>query len=207
MVLWCCGAVLASLGLLSRAPAGGGNLQGFFARPAKNEDGSTNMMKWECGIPGKEGTNWEGAVWRAWRWSGGVARPFAHPACRCRRRRVSSEHGVSRRVPVQAAQVQVRAAALPPECVPLWCACELAEPAMLFGVAFRLSSCTHGRSGAVAAGTVCLSILNEEEDWRPAITVKQVLMGIQDLLDNPNPNSPAQREAFELYVYVPLPTF
>jgi ubiquitin-conjugating enzyme E2 I len=44
--------------------------------------------------------------------------------------------------------------------------------------------------------------LNEEEDWRPAITVKQVLIGIQDLLDNPNPNSPAQREAFELYVYV-----
>ena len=24
------------------------------------------------------------------------------------------------------------------------------------------------------SGAVCLSILNEEEDWRPAITVKQV---------------------------------
>jgi len=44
------------------------------------------------------------------------------------------------------------------------------------------------------------SILNEEEDWRPAITIKQMLMGIQDLLDTPNPNSPAQSEAYQLYV-------
>ncbi len=29
------------------------------------------------------------------------------------------------------------------------------------------------------SGTVCLSILNEEEDWRPAITLKQILLGIQ----------------------------
>jgi ubiquitin-conjugating enzyme E2 I len=29
------------------------------------------------------------------------------------------------------------------------------------------------------SGTVCLSILNEDEDWRAAITVKQVLIGIQ----------------------------
>jgi len=50
------------------------------------------------------------------------------------------------------------------------------------------------------SGTVCLSILNEEEDWKPSITVKQILLGIQDLLDNPNPNSPAQAEAYTLYV-------
>ncbi|KAF5836594.1 ubiquitin-conjugating enzyme/RWD-like protein [Dunaliella salina] len=46
------------------------------------------------------------------------------------------------------------------------------------------------------SGTVCLSILNEEEAWRPSITVKQLLLGIQELLDNPNPNSPAQSEAY-----------
>jgi ubiquitin-conjugating enzyme E2 I len=45
-----------------------------------------------------------------------------------------------------------------------------------------------------------LSILNEEEGWRPAITLKQVLVGIQDLLDDPNPNSPAQSEAYHLYM-------
>ena len=32
------------------------------------------------------------------------------------------------------------------------------------------------------SGTICLSILNEEEGWRPAISVKQILLGIQDLL-------------------------
>ena len=29
------------------------------------------------------------------------------------------------------------------------------------------------------SGTVCLSILNEDEGWRPSITVKQILLGIQ----------------------------
>ena len=50
------------------------------------------------------------------------------------------------------------------------------------------------------SGTVRLSILNEEEGWRPAITVKQMLLGIQDLLDTPNPNSPAQSEAYNLFI-------
>ena len=76
------------------------------------------------------------------------------------------------------------------------------------------------------SGTVCLSILNEvrppdagrasprrllvadprlasprpsrskDEGWVPSITVKQILMGIQDLLTDPNPNSPAQTDAY-----------
>ena len=50
------------------------------------------------------------------------------------------------------------------------------------------------------SGTVCLSILNEDEDWRAAITVRQVLLGIQDLLNNPNPNSPAQAEAYHMFI-------
>jgi hypothetical protein len=49
------------------------------------------------------------------------------------------------------------------------------------------------------SGTVCLSILNEDEAWKPAITIKQILLGIQDLLDDPNPDSPAQAEAFNLF--------
>lgn len=49
------------------------------------------------------------------------------------------------------------------------------------------------------SGTVCLSILNDEEGWRPAITIKQVLLGIQELLDTPNPESPAQSEAYNLF--------
>ncbi|KAG9298502.1 hypothetical protein G9A89_016499 [Geosiphon pyriformis] len=49
------------------------------------------------------------------------------------------------------------------------------------------------------SGTVCLSILNEEEAWKPAITIKQILLGIQDLLNDPNPDSPAQSDAYMLY--------
>jgi len=49
------------------------------------------------------------------------------------------------------------------------------------------------------SGTVCLSILNEDEEWKPSITIKQILLGIQDLLDNPNPSSPAQAEPYMLY--------
>ena len=50
------------------------------------------------------------------------------------------------------------------------------------------------------SGTVCLSILNDEEDWKPHITVKQILLGIQKLLkDEPNIESPAQQEPLTLY--------
>ncbi|CAL6277534.1 unnamed protein product [Bathycoccus prasinos] len=40
------------------------------------------------------------------------------------------------------------------------------------------------------SGTVCLSILNEEENWSPSIT---------DLLKTPNPLSPAQSPAYVMY--------
>ena len=50
------------------------------------------------------------------------------------------------------------------------------------------------------SGTVCLSILNDEEDWKPNITVKTILLGIQKLLkDEPNIESPAQQDPLSLY--------
>lgn len=70
------------------------------------------------------------------------------------------------------------------------------------------------------SGTVCLSILSEDKAWVPTITVKQILLGVQDLLvrahcpdapsfpscfdvpslaqDSPNLEDPAQREPFDL---------
>ncbi|XP_047071188.1 SUMO-conjugating enzyme SCE1-like [Lolium rigidum] len=48
-----------------------------------------------------------------------------------------------------------------------------------------------------STGAVCLSILSS--GWKPSITVKQVLVGIQELLDDPNPNSAAQGFCNELY--------
>ena len=42
--------------------------------------------------------------------------------------------------------------------------------------------------------------MSEDKDWKPSLTVKQILMGIQDLLTEPNIKDPAQDEAFRLYV-------
>ena len=54
------------------------------------------------------------------------------------------------------------------------------------------------------SGTVCLSILNEDEQWRPSITVKHILMGIQELLDTPNEKSPAQSDAYVIFTQRPV---
>lgn len=43
------------------------------------------------------------------------------------------------------------------------------------------------------SGRVCLSILSS--DWKPSITLKQILLGVQELLDNPNNDDPAQSQA------------
>ncbi|WFD20675.1 SUMO conjugating enzyme Hus5 [Malassezia caprae] len=39
----------------------------------------------------------------------------------------------------------------------------------------------------------------EEKSWKPAITIKQILLGVQDLLNDPNPGDPAQADAFHLF--------
>ncbi|GMI17401.1 hypothetical protein TrLO_g9386 [Triparma laevis f. longispina] len=116
---------------------------GFYAKPNSSGDGSSNLMCWTAGIPGKEKTDWEGGLYK-------VQMEF-------------SEEYPSK----------------PPKC-------KFIPP--LF------------HPNVYPSGTICLSILNEEEDWRPAITIKQMLLGIQDLLDTPNPNSPAQSEAYQLFV-------
>ncbi len=50
-----------------------------------------------------------------------------------------------------------------------------------------------------SSGTVCLSLLAEDKDWRPSTSIKQILLGIQHLLDEPNFNDPAQEEATKIY--------
>eukprot|EP01129_Flabellula_baltica_P011814 TRINITY_DN5236_c0_g1_i2.p1 TRINITY_DN5236_c0_g1~~TRINITY_DN5236_c0_g1_i2.p1 ORF type:complete len:167 (+),score=33.44 TRINITY_DN5236_c0_g1_i2:22-501(+) len=116
---------------------------GFFARPERAEDGSLNMMRWRCGIPGPVNTEWEGGMFP-----------------------ISIEF--SEDYPTR-----------PPRC---------RFPKGFF------------HPNIYPSGTVCLSILNESEAWKPSITVKQILLGIQELLDEPNENSPAQKEAYEIYI-------
>ncbi|XP_020095164.1 SUMO-conjugating enzyme SCE1-like isoform X2 [Ananas comosus] len=43
-----------------------------------------------------------------------------------------------------------------------------------------------------SSGLVCLSILDEYHGWKPAITVTQILVGVQNLLNQPNFASLAQ---------------
>ena len=50
-------------------------------------------------------------------------------------------------------------------------------------------------------GRVCLSIIGE--NWRPNITLRAILVGIQELLDTPNRYSPANSEANQLLVKRP----
>ena len=40
--------------------------QGFYAKPVKAADGSLDLMKWEAGIPGKQGTAWENGMFKLW---------------------------------------------------------------------------------------------------------------------------------------------
>jgi ubiquitin-conjugating enzyme E2 I len=48
------------------------------------------------------------------------------------------------------------------------------------------------------SGTICLSILNAHQDWKSSISVREVMMGVQELLNTPNLNSPAQSEPYQL---------
>ncbi|KAJ5176323.1 SUMO conjugating enzyme (UbcI) [Penicillium canariense] len=107
---------------------------GFVAKPQRTSQGTLDLKRWECAIPGKKDTLWEGCVLKLDLIfpDGKFTPPLFHP-------------------------------------------------------------------NVYPSGTVCLSILNEEEAWRPAITIKQLLLGIQDLLNDPNPESPAQADAYNLF--------
>uniref|UniRef100_A0A0A9WHW0 SUMO-conjugating enzyme ubc9 n=1 Tax=Lygus hesperus TaxID=30085 RepID=A0A0A9WHW0_LYGHE len=95
----------------------------FYAKPTINADGTTNIMKWQCGIPGKPNTIWEGGIYQLT-----MEFPDEYPN-------------------------------KPPKCQ--------FNP-LIF------------HPNVYPSGTVCLSILNEEKDWRPILTIKDILLGIQD---------------------------
>lgn len=37
---------------------------GFFAKPMRNSQGLMDLKKWDCGVPGKEKTIWEGGLFK-----------------------------------------------------------------------------------------------------------------------------------------------
>lgn len=115
---------------------------GFFARPEK-VNGVVNMMKWECGIPGKPKTDWEGGLYK-------LAVEFTED------------------YPSRPPKVRFTPPLFHPNVYP--------------------------------SGTVCLSILDADKAWRPSITLKQILLGVQDLLDTPNVLDPANGEAYDIFM-------
>ncbi|GMR48923.1 hypothetical protein PMAYCL1PPCAC_19121 [Pristionchus mayeri] len=115
---------------------------GFIAKPAKNTDGSLNLFVWDCAIPGKKDTIWEGGLYR-------IKMMFKDDF-----------------------------PSTPPKCK--------FEPPLF-------------HPNVYPSGTVCLSLLDENKDWKPSITVRQLLIGIQDLLGNPNIEDPAQAEAYQIF--------
>jgi len=114
---------------------------GFVAKPVRLPNGTMDLKKWECAVPGKDKTLWADGVFKL-----EVTFPDEYPT-------------------------------KPPKC-------RFTPP--LF------------HPNVYPSGTVCLSILNEEQDWKPAITIKDILKGIQSLLDEPNLDSPAQADAFNM---------
>jgi len=49
------------------------------------------------------------------------------------------------------------------------------------------------------SGKICLSLLDAEKSWKPSLTIKHLLIGIQTLLDDPNNSDPAQEEPYQAY--------
>lgn len=49
------------------------------------------------------------------------------------------------------------------------------------------------------SGKICLSLLDVDKAWKPSLTIKHLLIGIQTLLDDPNNADPAQEEPYRAY--------
>jgi ubiquitin-conjugating enzyme E2 I len=141
----------------------------------RGANGMMDLKKWECGVPGKEKTIWEGGLFKL-----EVTFPDEYPT-----------------KPPKCTQNPISFTSLPPQ-----------QPLLsLQNQKIRNANPLHSgkfvpplfHPNVYPSGTVCLSILNEEEGWKPAITIKEILLGIQSLLDEPNPDSPAQADAFNLF--------
>ena len=50
------------------------------------------------------------------------------------------------------------------------------------------------------SGTISVSTLNQEEGWDQHMTLHEILFTIQQLLNHPNIHSPAQAEAYNIYM-------
>ena len=92
-----------------------------------------NLMNWECAIPGKKGTLWEGGAYKI--------------------RMIFKDDYPSSPVSLGKKFKNLNSFFCQPKCK--------FEPPLF-------------HPNVYPSGTVCLSILDEDKDWRPAITIRQV---------------------------------
>lgn len=147
--------------------------------------GQLDLKNWECGIPGKEKTIWEGGLFKLQIiFPEGTSHSHRGICVGCSRADYICKQSIPPSLPSVSPQI----------------ACAVASP-KTFADALLPGKFTPPlfHPNVYPSGTVCLSILNEEEAWKPAINVKQILVGIQELLNTPNPDSPAQAEAYSLF--------
>jgi ubiquitin-protein ligase len=181
----------------------------------------TNLMRWKCHVPGKEGTPWEGGFFPITMefsedypakppkvsWMDDTRSIKSHARNQCY---IPLKVDAIDKLSLFLFAVQISSKFLSPQrkflalpsstgrkCIAMSC-----EDFVNSQLSFRLSLPTLAVQ-IYPSGTVCLSILNEDEQWRPSITVKQILLGIQELLNNPNEKSPAQSDAYVAYTQRP----
>jgi ubiquitin-conjugating enzyme E2 I len=120
--------------------------KGFYAKPVKAADGALDLMKWEAGIPGKAGTSWENGLYKL---------VLLFP------------EGTPHPLPLLSPSLIPQNT--PPVLPNVFCSCPhpSANPLGKFDPPLF-------HPNVYPSGTVCLSILSEDEGWKPAITIKQV---------------------------------
>jgi ubiquitin-conjugating enzyme E2 I len=112
-------------------------------------------MKWEAGIPGKAGTAWENGMYKLW-----LLFPEEYPTRppKCTHPQTTHNHNPLSPTP-PTPQTPLFLRVLP--CLRLLIRAGKFDPPLF-------------HPNVYPSGTVCLSILNEDEGWKPAITIKQV---------------------------------
>jgi ubiquitin-conjugating enzyme E2 I len=145
---------------------------GFWAKPEKKADGTLDLTKWTAGVPGKEGTIWQGGLYKL-----RLVFPTNFPA------KVKSRWYSFNEAFFSSSFLKTPTLNWQPPTV------SFTPP--LF------------HPNVYDDGKICLSIINDYQDWKPSINVKQILLGVQDLLDTPNPNSPANGPANKLFTREP----
>lgn len=118
------------------------SLPGFSAKPMKLQDGTLDLNKWELLVPGKEGTHWEGGLYKI-------------------------------------------IATFPPE-YPQKAPKLTTEPPLF-------------HPNVYPSGNICLSLIDDRKDWKPTVSIRQILISLQTFLSSPNPDDPAHPEAIKLF--------